>query len=72
MKLLDEVLIKRPETCDSCPFGSDDSDEGSLCCGHKRDYYTTKDAKGNMRFHNVESPKEAFEHECECKFVEET
>jgi len=72
MKLLDEVLIKRPETCDSCPFGSDDSDEGYMCCGMKRDTYAEKDGKGRMLFYAVQSPAEAVEHECECMFVEET
>ena len=69
MKLLDEVKIKRPRTCATCPFGSYDADDGDLCCGHKRDYFTTEEEKGNMRFHTVQTPKEAYEHGCECEFV---
>ena len=72
MKLLDEVKVTRPETCDSCPFGSDDSDEGYMCCGMKRDTYPEKDRKGNMLFYSVQSPEEAVKHGCDCMFVEET
>ena len=72
MKLIDKITVKRPETCDSCPFGSDDADEGAMCCGHRRDDYMYKDSKGRNMFSRVESPQEALEHDCDCMFVEET
>jgi hypothetical protein len=71
MKLLDEVMVKRPETCDSCPFGSYNVDEGSLCCGCRRDTYTEIYAKGERCTSAVKSPKDALEHECECMFIKE-
>jgi hypothetical protein len=67
MKLLDQVTIKRPETCEDCPFGADD---GALCCGDLKDEYMHK-LDGNVRFKRVKSPSDAYEHNRFCMFVEE-
>jgi hypothetical protein len=68
MKLLDQVTIKRPETCEDCPFSAHDADEGALCCGYLRDRYMYKQ-DGNVRFKRVKSPSDAYEHIRFCMFV---
>ncbi len=69
MRLLETVTIKRPNDCDSCPFGADDPDNGALCCGNLRDDYSYQDHKGRTMYQRVESPEDALKHNCDCMFV---
>lgn len=63
-KLSDSIMIKRPISCNDCPCGFVDSDEGDMCCGHKRDY-GFKD--GNIK--SINSPEDALKYGAECLFV---
>jgi hypothetical protein len=69
MKLLNQITVMRPKTCEDCPFSAYVSDAGALCCGYLRESYMyTRD--GTIRYRLVESPQDAYEHNKSCMFVE--
>ncbi len=74
MALLDTVSISRPDSCNHCDFGYDDSDEGPMCtlAGHRRVHVLNPGERigGKGKYFYVDNPADAERLKYDCGFVE--